>query len=147
MSRNLLQLIRALRGRRLQERKVKRIQSRSEPMRVIGCDLISNLKEEVMSKNRTEEEATNAGYDKLATGWIGDRRLMDVIFPKETKPTRTPLQILEAMRQIANPGEYGLGTEAESIPHDEKKAWEKIAELIEELSDRLIEQEVDKVKF
>jgi len=100
-----------------------------------------------MSKNRTEEEATNAGYDKLATGWIGDRRLMDVIFPKETKPTRTPLQILEAMRQIANPGEYGLGTEAESIPHDEKKAWEKIAELIEELSDRLIEQEVDKVKF
>ena len=100
-----------------------------------------------MSKNRTEEEATNAGYDKLATGWIGDRRLMDVIFPKETKPTRTPLQILEAMRQIAKPGEYGRGTDAESSPQDEKKAWEKIAELIEELSDRLIEQEVDKVKF
>ena len=99
----------------MQERKVKRIQSRSEPMRVIGCDLISNLKEEVMSKNRTEEEATNAGYDKLATGWIGDRRLMDVIFPKETKPTRTPLQILDAMRQIANPGEYGLGTDVTMV--------------------------------
>ena len=44
---------------------------------------------------------------------------------------RTLEQVLWDMHRIANPGEYGLGTEPGSVP-DDKKAWEKMGELIDE---------------
>lgn len=41
-------------------------------------------------------------------------------------------EILEEMHMIANPGEYGLGSEPKSIPDNDKAAWERMGELIEE---------------
>jgi hypothetical protein len=38
---------------------------------------------------------------------------------------------LESMHRIVFPGEYGLGSEEESIP-DDKKAWEKLGDLLNE---------------
>ena len=41
--------------------------------------------------------------------------------------------VLYEMDMIVKPGEYGLGTEKESIPDDDKKAWERLAELSDEM--------------
>jgi hypothetical protein len=45
---------------------------------------------------------------------------------------RSLSDVLVAMHKIIIPGDYGLGTEPESIPHDDKKAWQKLGELIDE---------------
>lgn len=42
--------------------------------------------------------------------------------------------IWSRMHMIVAPGEYGLGTEPGSIPDDDKKAWEEIERLLDELS-------------
>ena len=42
-------------------------------------------------------------------------------------------EIVGEMHKIVFPGEYGLGSEKGSIPDDDKKAWERIGELVEEL--------------
>lgn len=44
---------------------------------------------------------------------------------------------LVEMHWITSPGEYGLGTEKKSIPNDEKKAWEKIEQLRDEIEQLL----------
>lgn len=40
--------------------------------------------------------------------------------------------ILADMHKIVAPGEYGLGTEPSSIPNDDKAAWVRMGELVEE---------------
>lgn len=47
-------------------------------------------------------------------------------------------QILEEMHEIMNPGEYGNGSELESIPNDDKKAWETVSDLRDELESLLL---------
>lgn len=47
-------------------------------------------------------------------------------------------QILEEMHEIMNPGEYGNGSEPESIPNDDKKAWETVGDLRDELESLLL---------
>lgn len=56
---------------------------------------------------------------------------------------RAVFDILEDLRKITNPGEYGLGTEAPSIPDDNKKAWERVGELHDELEKELCEIQSD----
>jgi len=46
-------------------------------------------------------------------------------------------KIIEEMRMIVFPGDYGLGSEPESIPDDNKKAWERLGELLDELEAQL----------
>lgn len=43
-------------------------------------------------------------------------------------------RIWTAMHMIVVPGEYGMGTESGSHPEDDKKAWEKLGELLDELN-------------
>lgn len=43
--------------------------------------------------------------------------------------------ILEQMRKIVDPGDYGLGSEKESHPDDPKKAWEQLGALLDEATD------------
>ena len=53
--------------------------------------------------------------------------------------SRRTSEIIDEMHKIVCPGEYGLGTEKASVPHDDKKAWERMGELIDEMEAKVAE--------
>jgi len=52
-------------------------------------------------------------------------------------PVQQVLDLLDEMHKIVFPGEYGLGSEPESVP-DDKAAWERLGKLIERAQDALV---------
>ena len=42
--------------------------------------------------------------------------------------------LLQEAHRILFPGEYGLGSEAISYPDDDKEAWVRLGEIVEEIS-------------
>lgn len=67
--------------------------------------------------------------------WIAVKvqKLEDQSFVVAILNTNRIDEIIVEMHKILAPGEYGLGTEKESIPDDDKKAFERLTELRNEL--------------